>query len=371
MAIIETRGPARVRLKAAMSGFLSGGVIGVALACFVVGAILERWPVAAFGVALFVLNVIGVSVAGRIHRARNPRTPARPALAVIESRRAIGGESANVPVEFVLTVAPDERSAYRVETRQDINLVDIPDYRPRGVVVVRYRPDEPWDVEIVTEPTEAWARRAATESVDSAPESALVAGPRDTGSFCLLGTVGLLLGAALVVLPLRADLFAAVDESTTTSSTSSTTTTTSESFSWPTISTSTSTVSGTASSRAMLDDGEMRRAAGSLIKGMRTGSASELTIEEHVMAVRGIPGTPARPGAAIDLDAIPYERLPALVREAQSELGITKPTSWRITFDLDPKTGALTIEVTVTDREGAKASLEADIEARVTARHPR
>jgi hypothetical protein len=279
-----------------------------------------------------------------------------------------------VPVEFVLTVAPDERSAYRVEMRQDINLVDIPDYRPRDVVVVRYRPDEPWDVEIVTEPTEAWARRAAAESVDSAPESALLAGPKDEGPFCLLGTLGLLLGAALVVLPFRADLFAAVDESPTTSSSSSTTTTTTDGFSWPTTSTTTtttSTVRGTASSEAMLSDGEMRRAAESLVKGMRTSSAAELTIEEHVMAVRGILGTAAAPGAAIDLNAVPYERLPGLVGVARTKLGITKPTSWRITFDAAPQTGALTIHVFVTDAEGAKASLEADAQARITARHPR
>lgn len=89
------------------------------------------------------------------------------------------------------------------------------------------------------------------------------------------------------------------------------------------------------------------------------------------MAVRGILGTPAAPGTAIDLNAVPYERLPGLVRVAQTKLGITDPISWRITFDPAPKTGVLTIHVSVTDAEGAKASLEADAQARITARHPR
>ncbi|MYS80694.1 hypothetical protein GTZ85_10835 [Streptomyces sp. SID5474] len=339
-------------------------MIGFALACFVVGAILERWPVVAIGVGLCLLNVVVVGVAGRIQRARNPRSPALPALAVIESRRAIGGESANVPVEFVLTVAPDERPAYRVEMSQDINLVDIPDYRPRGVVVVEYRPDEPWDVKILTAPTGEWARRATTESVDSAPESALLAGPKEEGPFCLLATVGLLLGAAAVVLFFRADLFTK-DDGPTTSTSSSSTTTTVESHS-----TSTSTVTGTASSDSMLDAGEMRRVADSLIAGMRTGNAGELTIDEHVMAVRGILGAPPRPGPVIDLNALPYERLPALVREARTKLGVTDPTSWRIGFEPDAKTGVLTIRVTVTDA-GGKASLEADAQGRITKRNPR
>ncbi|MFI6582410.1 hypothetical protein [Embleya sp. NPDC050493] len=368
MAIIETRkSSAGARFKAAVGGFLGGGVIGIALAGFVVGGILERPLVVAIGVGLFVLDVVVVGVAGRIHRARNPRGPVLPALAVIESRRAIGGESANVPVEFVLTVAPDERAAYRVETSQDINLVDIPDYRPRGVIVVEYRRDEPWDVKILTSPPGEWARRAATESVDSAPESALVAGPKEGGAFCLLATAGLLLGAAAVVLFFRADLFEQDDRPTTTSSSSSTTTTESHSSSFTT---STSTVTGTATSGSMLDNGEMRRAAGSLITGMHTGIASEFSIDEHVMAVRGIRGTPPQPGAVIDLNALPYERLPALVREAQTKLGITDPTSWRITVDPDAATGTLTIRVTVTDAAG-KASLEADAQGKVTKRNPR
>ncbi|MEU0933994.1 MULTISPECIES: hypothetical protein [unclassified Embleya] len=365
MAIIETRrNPAAVRFKAAVGGFLSGGVIGVSLACCVVGAVLERWSVVAIGVGLFVLNVVVVGVAGRFRRARNPRVPARLALAVIESRRAIGGESADIPVEFVLTVAPDERSAYRVEFNQHINLVDIPDYRPRGVVVVEYRPDAPWDVTIVTKPTEEWARRAANESVDSAPESALLTGPKDgEGAFCLLATLGLLLGGAVVVLLFRADLFTE-DDRPTESATSSSSTTTTESRT-----TSTSTVSGT-STGSMLEAGEMRRAADSLITGMHTSNASELSIDANLMAVRGVLGTPPQPGAVIDLNAIPYERLPALVREARTKLGIPDPTSWRITFEPDAKTATLTIRVTVTDPQG-KATLEADAQGKVTKRTPR
>jgi len=98
-------------------------------------------------------------VAAVIREMRNPTPdsakdkPPEPvkhmALAKIESRRATSGESADVPVEFDLTVQPEDGPAYRVTTSRTINLVDIPDYRPGGTVVVEYPADRPWQVGIV------------------------------------------------------------------------------------------------------------------------------------------------------------------------------------------------------------------------------
>ncbi|MGC0423457.1 hypothetical protein [Embleya sp. AB8] len=378
MAIIETPNPRGTRLKAAAVGLLTGCWLGVSLACFVVGLIIARWQVVVAGVGLCLAMVTVSAIAGRLQRARNPQPAARLALAVIESRRAVGGETGDIPVQFELTVAPDERPAYRVKMRQHINLADIADYRVRGVVVVEYRPDEPWEVTIVTAPTEQWARRAATESVDSAPPSPTVAGPEEGVSFCLLATLGLLLGAGVVVLMFRAELADHMGSSETTSSstsTSSTSTSTSSSGSGSTTTTTTtggggpSIVSGTATSDAMLSEGEIRRLADSLTTAMRTGSAVEFGIDERTMSMHGVLGVPADPDAVINVGALPYPKLPGLVREAQSKLGIANPTSWRI--DVEAKAGVVAIRVTVADGQGAKASLEADAQGRVTRRNPR
>ncbi|GCE02640.1 hypothetical protein [Embleya hyalina] len=367
MAMIETRKPVGERLKAGALGLLSGGVIGVALGCFVVGCILGRWQVCVIGVGVFLLNMAAWAFGGRVQRARDVRAPARLALAVIESRRALGSDTADIPVEFDLTVAPDERTAYRVKTRQDLNMVDIPDYRPRGVVVVEYRPDDLWEVKLVTEPTEEWARRASVETVDSAPESTMVSRPPGEGSFCLLATLGLLVGAGIVVLLFRAELadeFGDSGTKTTSSSVSS-----SETKVTSSVSTGT-TVSGTASSDSMLADGELRRLVGSLVSGMHTGNAAAFTIDEHGISMQGVLGAPVDPGAVIDVNTLPLERLPGLVQIARTKLGIAEPNSWRITFEPVAGSGTVVIRVTVTGAEG-KASLEADGEGRITKRNPR
>jgi hypothetical protein len=68
--------------------------------------------------------------------------------------------------------------------------------------------------------------------------------------------------------------------------------------------------------------------------------------------------------------AVPYERLPALVRDAKTSLGIAHPTSWHITFGHDAAGQALAIHVTVSDDQGV-ASLVADAQGHVTKRSPR
>ncbi|MYW03897.1 hypothetical protein [Streptomyces sp. SID3343] len=374
MVITQTREPgAASRPVELVKGFVGAVLFGAAMAAGVVGPVVGRMDVfwAGVGLLLFAFVVVSLGSSRRKRAQDAAAATSRRALALIESRRAIGGETADVPVEFVLTVAPDDASAYRVETNHSVNLVDLPNYTPRGVVVVEYQPERPWNVTVVDDPGPEWAGRAAAETVDSAPESTMVVGPNEGYSYCLLFLVGLLIGAAAVIVPFRAQVFD--DGGSDTTKSSSSTTTSSSSFSTSDLTTefsSTRTASGSVTVDSMLADGEMRWSAESLIKGMGTDKVFNLSIGERVMEVKPVvvPATDA--GAApIDMRAIPYERLPALVAEARSALGIKNPTSWHIGFEPDARTKVLSIRVTVSDDRGA-ASLEADAQGHVTKRNP-
>ncbi|MGW0660268.1 hypothetical protein [Streptodolium elevatio] len=372
----RTGGPGAAAL---LRGFLSGGLVGAALACFVVGPVTDRMNLLGFGAGLIAANVLLLAIPKAVRRRSAPARPGpRRALARIESRRALSSESGDIPVEFVLTVAPDDASAYRAKFTQSINLVDIPDYKPAGIVVVEYRPDQLWKVQIVTEPDAAWARRAREEAVDSAPASTLATMPTEGCGFCLLMLVGLLLGAAAVVFAFRGDLF---DDDGTSGSPNVTSTTTS---------TTSSTVRITGD--VMLMPGQMRGAAEQLIALMGTDKATELSIDEDFMSVAA--PKPADPGLVdsfrfrdgkveatgphgtrrpdeplIDLRALPYDRMLFLVVEAKAALGLT-PETWHMSFHRAPDTGELEIIVTVGDSYGG-ASLRADAEGNVVERSPR
>ncbi|MFE6983412.1 hypothetical protein [Streptomyces griseus] len=342
------------------------GVTGAALAALVVGAILERVPLLLAGGGVLVLLILLAFLGGRRRAARRKPPVTRTALARIEDLRATSGEMADVPVKFRLTVAPepeDGRPAYRVKISQQINLVDIPAYRPRGIAVVEYRPDEPWEVRIVTRPTPEWSRRAEEAEIDSAPESTLVKDPDDGGgAWCLLGLLALLAGAALVVLLFRAELFTSGDGDTGASPKPSSTTSSSRTF---TVST---TVSGPSS--AMLALGRMRETATQLEARAGTSDVTAITIDARRMEIRGDSARP--PGGTVHLQMLPYELFPALVSEARTTLGVRDPSSWRI--DVTPGTGAGTgagprVRVTVTGAEGT-AHLDADATARIVDRRP-
>ncbi|OKI32655.1 hypothetical protein A6A29_19380 [Streptomyces sp. TSRI0281] len=334
----------------------------------VCGVIIKSVPVFVTGAGLLVLTVVVLLVLERRREAGKGTSVTRTALALIEDLRATGGETADVPVRFDLTVAPDDRAAYRVTVNQPINLVDIPTYRPRGVTVVEYRPDEPWEVEIVTRPSPEWLRRAETAKVDSAPEFTREKDRRKkAGSSCFIGLVGLLLGAVVVILLLRGELFDGSEPRPGSPSSSSSSSSTS------TFSSST-TVSGPSAS--MLDIGRMRDTAESLTERVGTSSVAELSIEEHRMAVSGETGGPKNGARAIDLRTLPYELFPGLVREARNTLGVRDPEAWRI--DVEPASGGrdLTVRVSVTGNAGeagkdAKVFLEADAQGRITKRHPK
>ncbi|WP_328914515.1 MULTISPECIES: hypothetical protein [unclassified Streptomyces] len=356
---------------ALLRGFVVSGMVGAALAGVVVGSVIKELRPALIGAGLAVLVVVFVVVLNSWRRARLPEPQRLTALAVIESRRAGGSETGDIPVQFELTVAPEGGPAFRSEARMDINLVDIPDYPPGRMLVVTYRVDRPWKVKIVDRPSPEWARRVAEESVDSAPESAKVESPPMGGGLCLLTVLGLLVGGALVVLLYRGDLFkddvpakssASPTVSSSTSSTSTSFTVTGTGF------TSSATVSG--SGEPLLREGEMRRTSESLISATGTPDVLELTIGARTMTLRGgIPLT-LGPDPLIDVRAIPYERLPALIHQARTTLGVKAPTSWRLTVGKDAKSGKTVIRVSVKDDHGS-VSLEADAGAHVTARHPR
>jgi hypothetical protein len=126
-----------------------------------------------WGTALLVL------LAGVPRRAREAAVTPVTALAMIESLRAVGGESSDVPVRFDLTVAADDGPAFRVVIAESINLVEPPGHRPRGILVVQYPPDRPWRVR-------ATPRTAAVDSAGRTPRSSRStsgwwSSPRSTG----------------------------------------------------------------------------------------------------------------------------------------------------------------------------------------------
>ncbi len=356
------------RPAALARAFLTGGVAGVSLAALVVGVIVGSLPLCALGAGLGAAYALALHLAGLPRRRREAAVVPVTALAVVEDLRALGGEvTSEVRVEFDLTVAPDDAPAHRVEFTRSVNLVDLPGYRPRDILVVRYPPDRPWRVEIVKRPAPAWADRAAAARIDSAPAATRVGEPT---AGCLAGLallLGVLLGAACVVLPSRADLFgedpaarpsatAAPSALPSVSSTASTTV----------VSSASATVA-LGPGQSFLDRGALRRAVDSATRGKGAAERRALTVvvQDRVLSVVFVPaGTRA---LGFDPRTLPYDRLPALVAEARTTLGVRSPRTWQLTAD--GLSGSLTLRVGVTGPDGA-ASLEADGEATVVRRDP-
>ncbi|WP_411112671.1 hypothetical protein [Streptomyces sp. 029-5] len=342
-------------------GFLTGGVVGTALAALVVGGIVESVPLFVSGLVLPAVHGLLFFLAGMPRRAREAAVAPRTALAMIESLEAVGGESSDIPVRFDLTVAPDDGPAYRVEITQDINLVDLSDYRPRGVVVVQYPPDLPWRVRIVKRPTPEWEGRVASARLDSAPGTARVAAPPEGCVFGFVVLLGLLLGAVVVVLLFRADLVGRDDTAKSPSAARPSASSTSST-------TVVSSASGTVAlgpDRSFLGKGELDRAVGSLTRGGDARAALTAVVRERLLSVVFSPTGTQTPG--FDPRALPYDRFPALVEEATTTLGVHFPRTWQIIADR--LTGSLTIRVVVTGAEGM-ASLEANGQGKVVRRAP-
>ncbi|MEU8763341.1 hypothetical protein [Streptomyces sp. NPDC048659] len=366
--------PRRSPFLHCVRSMLTGAVIGGSLAALVVGTIVEH-------VLLFVAGLVVPTVYGLLHvaaaaprRAREAAQVPYTALALIEERRATGGENSDVPVRFDVTVAPDGAPAYRVAFVQDINLVDLSDYRPGGIVVVQYPPDRPWEVRIVRRPTPEWEERAADARIDSAPGPAVTSDePADDSAVVgYLTLLALLLAAAAVVLLFRAELFGPdpADPAAPPAATGPAETGASgggSGSSSTVVSAATGTVTlGTGSS--MLDQGELRRSMEALARSGGQDHRRVLTLvvqERQLTAVFTPTGSPT-PG--FDPARLPYDRIPALVREATTTLGVRAPRTWQLTAE--NLTGALTLRVGVTGAEGAAATLEADAAGTVQRRTP-
>ncbi|MGW8727051.1 hypothetical protein ACWGNF_13625 [Streptomyces sp. NPDC055808] len=337
-------------------GLLTGAVVGASLGALVVGGIIANAALFTAGLVLPVVYGLLFFLAGMPRRAREAAVVPRTALATIESLKAVGGESSDVSVRFELSVVPDDGPAYRVEITQDVNLVDLSDYRPRGVVVVQYPPDRPWRVRIVKRPTPEWEDRVASAPLDPAPVTATAAAPPEGCAFGFMVLLGLLIGAVTVVLLFRADLFDPDDTDAAQPSVSSTSSTT--------VVTSGSGTITLGPGQSFLDKGELDRAVGSLTRGQDKRRAITVVVQERMLSVLFSPTDTQAPG--LDPRALPYDRFPALVEEARTTLGVHAPT-WQISTDR--LTGPLVIRVVVTGPDGM-ASLEADGQGRVVRRTP-
>ncbi|MFE5852322.1 hypothetical protein ACFQ61_03720 [Streptomyces sp. NPDC056500] len=337
-------------------GFLTGGVIGASLTAFIGGCVVGRVPLILTGLVLPAVYGLLLFLVTLPRRAREAAVAPRTALAVIESLEAVRDETSDVPVRFDLSVAPDDAPAFRVEIRQDVNLVELADYRPRGVVVVvEYPPDRPWKTRIVKRPTPEWEERAAAGRVDSVPGPAMKS---ETPEGCFGGVLtllGLLLGAAAVLLLFRADLFGfqgndsgapepSVSSSSTTTVTSSTITVTS----------ATGTVA-LGPGQSMLDEGALRDAVASLTQTAGKRQALTVVVQDRLLTVAFSP-TGVK-SAGFDPRSLPYDRVPRLVEEAGTTLAVQSSRSWQLTAD--GVTGSIMLRVVVTGG-GSTGTLTAD-----------
>ncbi|MGQ4398996.1 hypothetical protein ACN6K4_002479 [Streptomyces hayashii] len=353
-------------------GFLTGAVSGGILGVLVVGYVVGSGALFLAGLGLASAACVIGFVAGSPRRAREAAVVPVTALARIESVRAESSDTGDVPLRFVLTVAPDGAPAFRAETRLHVNLVDLAAYRPRCTVVVAYPPDRPWRARIVESPGPEWTARAADAAIDSAPESALVRRPSAQRDLVAVRLAGLLLGAAVVVVPFRGELsdsFGSDDAgrppasagpsvSGSSSTTSSSTTVTS------------SSVTGTVTvgpRQSLLDEGELRRAVASLTKGRGAGGTSAVTVvvQERLVSVVFAPDVDGVP--RFDLGSLPYDRIPALVEQARTTLGAGTPAAWQLTAAR--LTGPMTLRVTATGPHGT-GTLDADAKGDITHRTP-
>lgn len=145
---------------------------GIGVTFFVVGVNLVPWTaIAGFGLLYGGL--------GR-RRGLGGSGPTEAAAARIESAKATG-DGPDLPLRLDLTVAPGNRSAFRVEARTVVNLMDLDDFRVGRVVVVDYEPARPWRVRVRRHPGAEWAARIETLQIDSAPAETRQTEPPGTG----------------------------------------------------------------------------------------------------------------------------------------------------------------------------------------------
>ncbi|MFC9191718.1 hypothetical protein [Streptomyces cyaneofuscatus] len=341
------------------SGFLTAGVIGASLTAFIGGWMVESVPMIATGLAVPALYGLLFFLVTLPRRASEAAVVPRTALAMIESLEAVRGETSDVPVRFGLSVVPDDAPAFRVEIWQDVNRVELTEYRSGGTVVVEYAPDRPWKTRIVRRPTPQWQERAAVAQVVSVPGPVMRSETPDSSFSGFLNLFGLLLGVGAVLLLFRADLFDfyegddGASPQPSVSSSSSTITVTS--------------VTGTVAigpGRSMLDESELRRAVESLTQAADRRHALTVVVQDRLLTVVFPPA--GAKVAGFDPRSLPYGRVAGLVEEARTTLNVDSPRSWQLTAD--SVTGPLTLRVVVTG-DGGTGTLEADGKGEVLRRN--
>ncbi|MFE9700599.1 hypothetical protein [Streptomyces sp. NPDC006270] len=341
------------------SGFLTAGVIGASLTAFIGGCMVESVPMIVTGLVVPGLYGLLFFLATLPRRANEAAVAPRTALAMIESREAIRGENSDVPVRFDLSVVPDDAPAFRVEMWQDVNRVELTEYRSGGTVVVEYPPDRPWRTRIVRRPTPEWEERAAAAQVDSVPGPVMRSETPDSSFNGFLNLSGLLLGVAAVLLLFRADLFDSHKSDN-------------GALPKPSVSSSSSTITVTSVTgavaigpgRSMLDESELRRAVESLTQAADRRHALTVVVQDRLLTVVFPPvGTKV---AGFDPRSLPYDRVADLVEEARTTPNVDSPRSWQLTAD--GVTGRLTLRVVVTG-DGGTGTLEADGKGEVLRRN--
>ncbi|SDS65370.1 hypothetical protein SAMN05216371_0351 [Streptomyces sp. TLI_053] len=349
-------------------GFLTGGVIGASLAAFVVGCTLGRVPLIIAGPALLAAYALLFRLAGAPRRAREGARAPLTALALIDGREVLRtGRETDVPVRFDLSVAPDGAPPFRIRFTQDVHVSELADHRAGAVLVVRYAPDRPWLLRIVKRPTPEWEDRAAGAVLEPAPGPVVVADRKDGCLWSLTTLLGVLLGAAAVVLLMRAELFGKDTDAPAARPVASSSTSTSTSTLTVTA-TVTSSATGTVTfgpGRSVLDRGVLREAVQSLTGGGDGKQALTVVVREQLLTVVFAPEGVSAP--AFDPRSLPFDRVPALVEEARTTLGVDAPHTWQLSAER--LAGALTIRIGVTGA-GGSASLEADGQGVVVRRSP-
>ena len=223
-------------------------------------------------------------------------------------------------------------------------------------------PGRPWRVRIVKRPTPEWEDRAAGARLDPVPGPAVVREPQESGAVGFVRLFGLLLGATAVILMFRAELF---DEDTAAGRAPASSKPSVSATSWTVVVSSGSGTVALGPDRSFLDEGELGRAIGSLTDGPGTREVLTVVVQERLLSVV-FPPTGTR-GPRFDPRSLPHERIPGLVEEATTTLGVHSPLTWELTADrLD---GSLRIRVGVTG-PGGTASLEADGRGTVVRRTP-
>ncbi|GLW75115.1 hypothetical protein Kpho02_74120 [Kitasatospora phosalacinea] len=133
---------------------------GISVALITAGLLLAPWT-----------GTAGVALLHRGLRRRGgldgPPVLGTAAAKIEEVREIQEGEE--VLLQLDLTIAPDDRPAYRANAGVDVRLSQVGDYRAGRILVVDYEMGRPWRIVVRKDPDAEWAARLATSRIDTAP----------------------------------------------------------------------------------------------------------------------------------------------------------------------------------------------------------